>query len=195
MMWQSLQNPPWGKTDRGVKKGNLIVKKNLLLTRILTPLLPTLFPSQSLFRDISTRVQMAEKASTGERQQKPVKWNILHYHQGFPGRLKSSALPSFRGSAQLQRVFPWESVHTCKCAHAQTSACIHTAKRRRNKKKGGGEETRFGMSVSVLYSHIILFYVPPPWQGRGRLEQQSECDVTLCWGLYSARLLLICKLT
>lgn len=59
-----------------------------------------------------------------------------------------------------------ESVHTCKCAHARTSTCIHTAnQRRRNKMPKRGEETRFGMSLSVFYSYIILFCVPPSMAG------------------------------
>lgn len=172
--------------------------KNSLLIQILTPLLLALFPFRSLFRGTSMRVQIAQRASTGERQQWQVKWNILHYHQGSPLRLKSSALPSFRGSAQLQNVLPRDCVHTCKCAHARPSTCTHThtqQNQRRNKTRKRGEETRFRMSLSVFYCDIILFCVPPPWQGTGRLEQQSECDVTFWWGLYPARLLLICKLT
>ncbi len=194
MIWHIFQNPLWGKTDREEKK-EILTCKNSLLIRILTPLLPALFPFQSLFRNTPMRVQIAERASTGEQQQKRVKWNILHYHQGSPFvwslllYLLSQALHNYSMCSP-------ESVHTCKCAHARTSTCIHTTnQRRRNKIPKRGEETRFGMSLSVFYSYIILFCVPPPWQGTGRLEQQSECDVTLCWGLYSARLLLICKLT
>lgn len=151
-------------TDRG---GVIVQKKYSLLIWILTPLLPTLFPLHSLFRDTAMRVQIAGKASTGEQQQKPVKWNILHYHQGSPPphRLKSSALPSRLRLCAATACAPLresESAHTCKCA----STCIHRRQSlRRNKKmqkkKKKEEETRFGMSLRVFYSYIILFCAPP----------------------------------
>lgn len=183
----SFQNPLLGKTGR---EG----EKNSLLIQILTPLLPALFPFQSLFSNRSVKVQITarRRATTGE-----MKYFTLS--PGFPLRLKSCALPPFTGSAQLQHVLPWDCTHVNARTHAQAQAHTFTQRTKEETKyPKRGEETRFGMSLTVFYSYIILFCPPthththPLWQETGRLEQS---DVTLCWGLYSARLLLICKLT
>lgn len=121
-----------------------------------------LFPSQSLFRNTSVKVQIAEWASAGEQQQKRVKWNILHYHQGSPFfwslllYLPSEALHSYSMSSP-------ERVCTHVNAPAHTWAHAYARQnQRRNKLPKRREETRFGMSLSVFYSYIILFCAPPP---------------------------------
>lgn len=196
MIWHIFQKSLWDKTEKVERKKNLNVQKLTFDTNLDTFITCTVPISVLIQRHIYEGSNSAE--SKHRRAATKAKWNILHYHQGSPLRLKSSALPSFRGSAQLQNVLPRDCVHTCKCAHARPSTCTHThtqQNQRRNKIRKRGEETRFRMSLSVFYCDIILFCVPPPWQGTGRLEQQSECDVTFWWGLYPARLLLICKLT
>lgn len=199
MTWHINQNPLWGKRQEEKKKEILTCKDSLVI-RILTPLLPALFPFQSLYRHTSMRVQIMENASTGEQQQKRGKWNILHYHQGSPFvwslllYLLSQALHNYSPCSP-------ESAHAWKCALA------HAYTRRKNKKQRKKQNTEKGekkQDLGCLWvcftPTLFCFALPPPprfprWQGTGRLEQQSECDVTLCWGLYSARLLLICKLT
>lgn len=155
-----FQNPLWGKRQRGEKR-NLKVQK-LTYVWILTPLLPALFPFQSLLKNTSMWVQIAERASTGEQQQKRVKWNILQYHQGSPF-VWSLLLYLLSQDPHNYSMCSPERVCTCKCTHAHTSTCIHRANQRRNKIQKRREETRFGMSLSVFYSYIILF--PPPMAG------------------------------
>lgn len=138
MIWRIFQNPLWGKTDREEKK-DILTCKNSLLIRILTPLLPALFPFQSLFRNTSMRVQIAERASTGERQQKRVKWNILHYHQGSP--LSEVFCSTFfhrlcttTACAPL-RVCTHVNVHMHAWAHAYTRQTIEETKYWKREKK------------------------------------------------------------
>lgn len=109
-------------------------------------------------------VQIAERASTGEQQQKRVKWNILQYHQGSPF-VWSLLLYLLSQDPHNYSMCSPERVCTCKCRHARTSTCIHRANQRRNKIQKRREETRFGMSLSVFYSYIILFCVPPSMAG------------------------------
>lgn len=88
------------------------------------------------------------------------------------------------------RVCAHVNVHMHTQAHAYTWQTKEETKYRKR-----GEETRFGMSLSVFYSYIILFCIPLHGREQGDWNNNQECDVTLCWGLYSARLLLLCKLT
>lgn len=84
---------------------------------------------------------------------------------GFPLRLKSSALPSFRGSAQIQHVLPWESVHTCKCTRTRMSTCIRPAK---PKKKQTTEKERRNKIWDVFECVLLLHYSvlhPPSMAG------------------------------
>lgn len=139
----------WDRQTGRRKKKESYRAKNSLLIGILTPLLPAPFPFESLFRNTSMRVQTAEGASAGEQQQKQVKWNILHYHQGSPLRLKSSSSTSFNRLCTTTASAP---LRTCTHTHAR-------AKKKQNSEKKG-EETRFGMSLSVFYSDIILLCSP-----------------------------------
>lgn len=190
MTWHINQNPLWGKRQEEKKKEILTCKDSLVI-RILTPLLPALFPFQSLYRHTSMRVQIMENASTGEQQQKRGKWNILHYHQGSPFvwslllYLLSQALHNYSPCSP-------ESAHAWKCALALTRTCIHTAKKQKTKKKTKyrkrGEETRFGMSLSVFYSNIILFCTPPASLG-GREQGDWSNNQSVMWHFAEAFIL------
>lgn len=101
---------------------------------------------------------------------------------GFPLRLKSSALPPFIGSAQLQHVLP--RVCTCTHEHMHTRAYAYTQRAKEETKyPKRGEETRFGMSLSVFYSYIILFCATPhspPLHGRKQGDwSRVWCDTLL----------------
>lgn len=192
MIWHIFQNPLWGKTDREEKK-EILTCKNSLLIWILTPLLPALFPFLSLFRNTPMRVQIAERASRAATKAGEMKYFTLS--PGFPLRLKSSAtffhrLCTTTACAPL-RVCTHVNVHM----HARAHAYTRQTKEEETKCRKGVKKQDLGCLWVCFTPTLFCFASPPPWQGTGRLEQQSECDVTLCWGLYSARLLLICKLT
>lgn len=69
------------------------------------------------------------------------------------------------------------------CTRTLEHMHIHTARRTKQKKnKGGerrGEETRFGMSLSVFYSYIILFCVPPLHGRKQGHWSRVWCDTLL----------------
>lgn len=159
--------------DRHGRKKIISLFKNSLDTNPDTFITYTV-PTASL---IQRHICEGSNSRENAHRRAATKASEMKYFTLSPGFLhRLNFLPLYlllKGSA-LQHVLPRESVHTCKCTHA------HAYTRRSLDKTKRGEETRFGMSLSVFYSCIILFCISPPWQGTGRLEQQSECDVTLC---------------
>lgn len=106
------------------------------------------------------RVQIAQRASTGEQQQKQVKWNILHYHQGSPFvwslllYLLSEALHNYR-MCSPETVCTHVNVHTHAPAHART----HTQQKnhRRNKiPKKGRRNKIWDVFECVLLQHYSV---------------------------------------
>lgn len=182
MIWHIFQKSLWDKTEKVERKKKILMCKNSLLIQILTPLLLALFPLRSLFRGTSMRVQIAQRASTGERQQKQVKWNILHYHQGSLLRLKSSALPSFRGSAQLQNVLPRDCVHTCKCAHARPSTCTHTHSKIKEYTKYGKGEKKQDLGCLWVCFTVTLFCFASLLRGREQGDWSNNQSVMWHFG-------------
>lgn len=181
-MWHIFQNPQWGRTGGEEEEGGktaLSRKKPHTFDKNLDTFITCTVPVLVLrSRNKSMKVQITARASTGEQQR--VKWNILHYHQGSPLHLKSSALPLFhRLCATTAYAPPRERTHVNVHTHAQ--AHTYTQPGRRNKKKGKrrGEETRFGMSLSVFYSYIILFCGPPLHGRKQGHWSRVWCDTLL----------------
>lgn len=202
MTWHINQNPLWGKRQRRKKKRNLNVQRLTCDTNLDTFITCTV-PISVL---IQTHIYEGSNNGECEHGRAATKAGEMKYFTlspGFPLRLKSSALPSFTGSAQLQLVLPWERARMEMCARSRAHAYTWQKKKqkqRRNKIPKKGEKKQDLGCLWVCFTPTLFCFAPPlppfpPWQGTGRLEQQSECDVTLCWALYSARLLLICKLT
>lgn len=143
----SFQNPLLGKTGQGGGK-KLTFDTNL--DTFITCTVPILVLIQR---------QICEGSNNGESERGRATTGEMKYFTlspGFPPRLKSCALPPFTGSAQLQHVLPWERTHVNARMHARAHAYTQQTKEETKYPKRG-EETRFGMSLSVFYSYIILF--------------------------------------
>lgn len=188
-MWHIFQNPQWGRTGSEEEEGEKTHTFDINLDTFITCTVPVLVLRS---RNKSMKVQITARASTGEQQW--VKWNILHYHQGSPLHLKSSALPLFHRLCATTAYAPLrECTHVN--VHTHTRAHAYTQPGRRNKKKGKeGEKKQDLGCLWVCFTPALFCFAFPPSMA-GNRDTGAECDVTLCWGLYSARLLLICKLT
>ena len=109
-------------------------------------------------------------------------------------------------NAHIQRDSKTHIKHTQRLSRPQprthqilthTHINIHTDTQTLKEKSGGNAIWNVFPSAIPLLHYSIFCSPPPPrprCQGAGkRWEQQSECDMTLCRGVYAARVLLIVR--
>lgn len=160
MIWHIFQNPLCVETEKG--KNKLLVQK-LTFDKNFDTFITYIVPTASL---ILRHIYEGSNSRESEHRRAATKGSEMKYFTLSPGFLhclKSSALPSSKGCAQLQHVLPWESVHTCKCTHAHTSTCIHMAKQRRNKKKKRkkGEKKQGLGCLWVCFTPTLFCFASP----------------------------------
>ena len=112
---------------------------------------------------------------------------------GFPLRLKSSALPSFTGSAQLQPALPWERARMEMCTRTHEHMHTHGKKTKKTKKKQNTEKGEKKQDLGCLWvcftPTLFCFALPPHPSLRGREQGDWSNNQTVMWHFAEAFIL------